>query len=78
MFGRLEVVRAEYDDGHNNYQEVAQADLTSAHFQVKESVGESGRVGIVIAGLQSIIPRYLALNLYKGSQLAYTILGTVI
>lgn len=32
MFGRLEVVRAEYDDGHNNYQEVAQADLTSAHF----------------------------------------------
>ena len=44
---------------------------------MKESVGEKGRVGVIIAGLQSIVPRYLALNLYRGSELKYTILGTV-
>lgn len=76
MHGRLDIVRVEYDDG-NNYQEVGRDRLGSAHFQAKETVGENARIGVVLAGLQSIVPRYIALNLYKQSQLRYTILGTV-
>ena len=77
MYGRLEILRVEYDDTMSGYQEVGRSEIGSAQFKVKENMGEIARVGIILAGLETIVPRYVALNLYKGRELRYTILGTV-